>query len=186
MRKAMKNESGKRYSLGSAEDGLLVEGFSLYDRDGLRLGDATVTLDRVRRRLTLALVMAEPATGYACGWPNYTAQGYAGFLLGLSTEYIADRLAEGHGEAEIFRPDLTRMALAKDYDWASGDADWAGAALMDMDECECESDFYVWGGRFDIEDVYTYFRYGPGENIETLRDKLLPALRLALTKETEA
>lgn len=188
MRKVMKNESGKRYSFGTIEDGLLVDGFCLYDRDGMRMGEATITLDRIRRQLILQIMltpMDAPAIGYGCRWTGFDGTGYVGFLLDLPVDYIAARLAEGHDEARVFRADLTREKIKELYPWSEGDADWAGAALVDLEECGSTSGFFGWADRFDIEDVYKYFVTGFGEQVGMLHDRLIPALRLALTKEAE-
>lgn len=186
MREAIFNTGGKRCDV--TVDGVRIAIYDLYDGDGLALGEAVVTLDTRRRRLNLSVLgrpNAGETVGYGCQWLNYAQDGYKGFLLGLSAGYIADRMAKGHDERCVLSAEATRRCIAAQYRWDAMDADQAGAALLELEGCECEADFSAWAERFGIEDAHLYFHYGPGAAVRWLATTLLPALKQALQRNIQ-
>ena len=162
-----------------------VSKYVLYSARGEWLGDVTIEYTRERHELIMGII--SDFGSYAYRWGGAGKDGGAAFLLGTSNEYITDKLATGHGEQRVLNDKATRAAIRAPFEDAhkTDDPDWTGEALQDLENCECEADFFEWAHRMDFEDVCERFVYEWGGYLRGLCDRLLPELKRVLREEEE-
>lgn len=171
-------QSRVRYRF-EAEGGTAICSLALHNSRGDWLG--YVTLEYNNAEHWGQLMCITDYGNYAYRW---TAAGndFIDFLLKNCSEYITEKVAQGHGEARELKAAESRERIREEFlrTSAAEDADWAGERLEVLDACECEADFYAWAEESGLNDVYEYFRYGWGGYLEGFCKVLLPELKRAL------
>lgn len=174
-----KRRSRRRWSF-KVPGGPEVSKYVLYSERGEWLGDVMTEYTQERHELIMSTV--SDFGDYTYRWSGAGKDGSAAFLLGTSNEYITDKLAMGHGERRVLNDTATRAAIRVPFEDAhkTDDPDWIGETLRDLENCECEADFFEWAHRADFEDVCERFVYEWGGYLRGLCDRLLPELKRVL------
>lgn len=171
-------QSRVRYCL-EAEDGTSVCALALYNGCGDWLGYVTVEYNNAEHWGQLMCVT--DYGNYAYRWAA-VGNDFIDFLLKNCSEYITEKVAQGHGEAREFGVDESRERVRQGFlrTSAAEDPDWIGERLQALRDCECEADFFAWAEESGMEDVYEYFCYGWGGYLEGFCKVLLPELKRTL------
>lgn len=179
-----KRRSGRRYWF-ETPDGETVRGYTLFDRDGHWMG--FVTLEYNDRECWGRLYSVTDYGNYGYLWNAIGEKGFIRFLLSNADDYLTGKLALGHDEADTLKVEETQVAIRECFsaEYGQEDADWLGEAIVNLEDCQCEADFYDWAEAYQVADVYRQFVWGRGRYLDGYRDRLLPELKRVLWMEVE-